>query len=76
MANKAVVEILERGATDDRFIGQLTDNFAEAVKDYDLTSEEHAALASGDISWIEEHVGPLHNHLRTWGDCRLQQERL
>ncbi len=59
----------------ERYISQLTDDFTEAVKDYELTWEEHAALNSGDIRWIETHIGKLDNRLRTWLDCRLQQER-
>jgi len=53
----------------------LTDDFAEAVKDYELTWQEHAVLVSGDVRWIEAHIGKLDKRLRTWLDCRLQQEK-
>lgn len=59
MSKEAVLKVLERAAEDDKFIGQLTDDFAEAVKDYDLTWEEHAALASGDVRWIESPIGKM-----------------
>ena len=75
MSKEAVLAVLERAAADDKFIGQLTDDFTEAVKDYGLASQEHAALASGDVRWIEAHIGKLDDRLRTWLDCRLQQER-
>ncbi len=75
MSKEAVLAILERAAGDDKFISQLTDDFTEAIKDYELTWEEHAALTSGDIRWIETNIGKLDNRLRTWLDCRLQQER-
>jgi hypothetical protein len=41
---------------------------------YDLSDEAKAALLSGDINWIEDRVGKLDARLRTWLDCRLQQE--
>lgn len=75
MSKKSVLAVLERAACDDKFIGQLTDDFAEAVKDYNLTSEEAAALSSGDVRWIEAHIGKLNKRLRTWLDCRLGQEK-
>lgn len=75
MSKEAVLAVLEKAAEDDKFIGHLTDDFAEAVKDYDLTWEETAALSSGDVRWIEAHIGKLDKRLRTWLDCRLQQER-
>jgi len=53
----------------------LTDDFAEAVKDYELTWQEHADLVSGDVRWIEAHIGKLNKRLRTWLDCRLQKEK-
>lgn len=75
MSKEAVLKVLERAAEDDKLIGQLTDDFAQAVKDYDLTWEEHAALASGDVRCIESHIGKVDLRLRTWLDCRLQQEK-
>lgn len=29
----------------------------QCYKEYELTSEEQAALASGDVRWIESHIG-------------------
>jgi len=42
---------------------------------YDLTSEEKAALSSGDVRWIENYVGKLDKALMTWLKCRLEQEK-
>ena len=42
---------------------------------YTLTSEERAALASGDIKKIEDWVGKLDDRLATWLWCRLSQEK-
>ena len=75
MSKEAVLAVLERAAEDDKFIGHLTDDFAEVVKDYDLTWEETAALSSGDVRWIEANIGKLDKRLRTWLDLRLQQEK-
>jgi len=75
MSQNDVLELLARASADDRFLAQLSDDFRFAVRDYDLTEEEKAALASGDIRRIEDHVGPLKPSLRRWLDCRVQQDR-
>jgi NADH-quinone oxidoreductase subunit E len=75
MSKDAVLAVLDLASRDDQFLGRLTDSFREAVEPYDLTREEYAALASGDIRWVEAHVGKLDTNLATWLDCRLQQER-
>ena len=69
-----VLRVLERAAQDDSFIAHLTYRGDEALQGYDLTWQEKAALLSGDVGWIEAHVGKLDARLRTWLDCRLQQE--
>ena len=75
MSKGAVLAILRRAAEDDTFLAQLADDSAKALKDYTLAWEEAAALSSGDVRWIEAHIGKLDKQLRTWLDCRLQQER-
>jgi hypothetical protein len=69
-----IVRVLVRAAEDNRFIAHLTYQGDEALQDYDLTWREKAALLSGDLGWIEAHLGKLNARLRTWPDCRLQQE--
>jgi hypothetical protein len=69
-----ILKVLERAADDDGFIAQLTHDGLQALAGYDLTEEAKAALLSGDIRWVEGHVGKLDARLRTWLDCRLQQE--
>lgn len=73
-SRKELVKVLERAANDDAFIAQLTYQGSKALQGYDLTSEEKAALLSGDIRWIEAHLGKLDKRLSTWLWCRLQQE--
>lgn len=73
--NKETLEaVLDRAASDPAFIAQLTHQGSKALQDYDLTSEEKAALLSGDINWIESHIGKLDDRLKQWLLCRLQQE--
>ena len=70
-----LVRVLERAAGDDAFIARLTCEGSKALQGYNLTSEEQAALLSGDLQWIEAHLGgKLDDRLSTWLWCRLQQE--
>lgn len=69
-----ILRVLDRAAEDDDFIVQLTYHGSKALQGYNLTNQEKAALLSGDIGWIEARVGKLDARLRTWLDCRLQQE--
>jgi hypothetical protein len=71
---EAILRVLDRAARDDDFIAALTDRGSEVLQDYDLSTRERAALLSGDLRWVEEHVGKLNARLCTWFDCRLQQE--
>jgi hypothetical protein len=74
MCKGAVLDVLNRAAHDDGFIAQLTYQGSEALNGYNLTWQEAAALVSGDIRWIEAHVGKLDGVLSIWPRCRLQQE--
>jgi len=35
----------------------LTEDYATALKEYDLTPEETIAIGTGDVRWIESHIG-------------------
>jgi hypothetical protein len=69
-----ILRVLARAAEDDDFIARLTDQGSRALHGYNLSTEAKAALLSGDIAWVEARVGRLSARLRTWFDCRLQQE--
>lgn len=71
---EAILRVLNRAATDDAFTAQLTHEGSKALEGYGLTSAERAALLSGDIRWIEAHVGELTPQEKTWLHCRLEQE--
>ena len=66
--------VLARAAADSAFIAQLTDEGSKALRGYNLTVQDKAALLSGDIKWIEARLGKLDDRLSTWLRCRLQQE--
>ncbi|MFC2046669.1 hypothetical protein ACFLTK_00110 [Chloroflexota bacterium] len=57
MSREAILTVLERTAKDNSFFSQLAQGYATALKEYELTSEERVALASGDVHWIESHIG-------------------
>jgi len=74
-AIKAVLAVLDRASQDNAFFARLAENPAEALKEYELTPEEKAAIISGDIRKIESWVGKLDERLRKWLINRLQQEK-
>ncbi len=74
-AVNTVLAVLDRAAQDNAFLARLAENPADALKDYDLTVEEKAALMSGDIRKIEAWLGKLDERLKTWLMLRLSQEK-
>ena len=72
---EAILAILGKAADDHKFLARLAENPAKVLDEYNLTSEEKAALASGDLRRIESWVGKLDKRLSTWIWCRLQQEK-
>ena len=72
---EAILEVLARAADDHKFLARLAEDPAKVLYEYNLTSEQRAALASGDLRRIEGWVGKLDKRLSTWVWCRLQQER-
>jgi hypothetical protein len=72
--NNEILRVLDRAAEDNGFIAELTYQGSKALEGYKLSLKAKAALLSGDIRWIEARLGKLNARLRTWLDCRLQQE--
>ena len=71
-----ILSVLERAADESEFLARLASDPSEALAEYyTLTSEERAALASGDIAKVESWVGKLDDKLATWLWCRLCQEK-
>ncbi len=57
MSKEAVLAVLERAMEDSDFYGQLAQDYAEALGEYDLTPQEALAIGTGDVRWIEFHTG-------------------
>lgn len=74
-AGKALLAVLARAKDDGTFLAKMAENPARALEGYDLTDQEKAALASGDIRWVESKIGTLEDPLRTWLTARLTQEK-
>ncbi len=72
---RALVSVLAKARDDSGFLAQLSENPNETLEGYNLTSEARAALASGDVNWLESRVGFLDEPLRTWLVSRLSQEK-
>lgn len=69
-----VHRVLERASRDDKFATRLLEQDSEALVEFGLPSEANAALLSGDIQWLERHVGKLSETQKAWLNRRLQQE--
>jgi len=69
-----VIKVLERAAEDTDFVTNLYYNGADALKEYDLTGPEKLAILTGDVAWIEEHVGNLTDTQKKWLNQRLTAE--
>ncbi len=69
-----VLLVLERAAREPDLTANLFFNGADALDGYNLTSAEKLAILTGDINWIEEHIGPLSGEQRRWLEQRLSAE--
>jgi hypothetical protein len=69
-----ILQVLDRAAQDSGFIADILDEGSAALRDYSLTLREKAALVTGDIRWIEAHIGELTDRQCTLLNCVLQRE--
>jgi formate/nitrite transporter len=72
---RALIGVLAKARDDNAFMAQLSENPDKALKGYELSNEAKAALASGDLHWLESRMGFLDEPLRTWLTSRLSQEK-
>jgi len=72
---RTLVSVLARARDDSAFLARLAENPDKTLADYDLPAQAKAALASGDVQWLESRVGSLDEPLRTWLVSRLSQEK-
>ena len=71
-----IIKVLERAATDSEFVHSLLHHWADALEEYDLTAAEKLALLTGDIEWIEKHIGTLTEKQKRWLEQPLSAEML
>ena len=69
-----VIRVLERTMTDEHFWRDLMERGSHVLDYYRLSSEAKAAIASGDLSWIEKNVGPLSRKQLAFVRKRLERE--
>jgi len=69
-----MIKVLERAASDSKFIYDLLYYGTDALDKYDLTKPEKLAIWTGDIEWIEEHIGKLTSLQRRWLELRRKAE--
>ncbi len=56
---REVIKVLDRTAADESFWKEIIEAGSAALKPYALSNEAKAAIVSGDLQWINEHVGEL-----------------
>jgi DNA-binding response OmpR family regulator len=71
---REVAQVLERVGGDRGFWADLMRQGSFALKDYRISSEAKAAIVSGDLLWIKEHVGELSEKQLRWILSRLEME--
>ncbi|MDY6973229.1 MAG: response regulator [Thermodesulfobacteriota bacterium] len=71
---REVTQALNRTAEDANFWRDLMENGPIALDDFNLSSEAKAAIASGDLKWINENVGQLTQKQLMFIYKRLERE--
>lgn len=71
---REVIRVLNRAADDTDFWIDLMENGSVALDEYQLTHEARAAITSGDLNWINTHVGELTQKQLMFIYKRLERE--
>jgi DNA-binding response OmpR family regulator len=71
---REVVAVLERTRRDEVFWKALMERGSEVLEGRRLTAEAKAALVSGDLQWIQKHIGPLSEEQLRFIHKRLERE--
>ena len=69
-----ILKVLERAVHDSDFAESLFYNGADTLEEYGLTGPEKLAILTGDIAWIEEHIGTLTETQKRWLIQKLSAE--
>ena len=59
MQKREVFRVLTRTSEDQEFSRALMDLQTEALEAYNLSSEAKTAILTGDLKWLNEHIGEL-----------------
>jgi DNA-binding NtrC family response regulator len=71
---RQVIQVLNRTAEDKYFWRDLMENGSGALEGYQLSLQAKAAIVSGDLKWINEHVGELTQKQLMFIYKRLERE--
>ena len=71
---REVIKVLDRTAMDWSFWKELSDEPSKVLDDYQLSGAAKAAIMSGDLNWINEHVGELTQKQLMFMYKRLERE--
>jgi DNA-binding NtrC family response regulator len=71
---REVNRVLNRTAEDAEFWKELMQNGSAALQEYRLSDEAKAAIASGDLKWLNEQVGELTQKQLLFIYKRLERE--
>ena len=69
-----MIKVLNKTAEDETFWTELMENGSEVLQEYHLSGEAKAAIISGDLKWINEHVGELTQKQLMFIFKRLERE--
>ncbi|MEJ2169405.1 MAG: response regulator, partial [Desulfobacterales bacterium] len=71
---REVIKVLSRTTEDLTFWRDLMENGSQALMDYQLSDDAKAAVAAGDLKWINENVGELTQKQLMFIYKRLERE--
>ena len=71
---REVIRVLNRTSEDEEFWRELMEMGPQALVGYNLSGEAKAAIASGDLKWINDHVGELTQKQLMFIYKRLERE--
>jgi DNA-binding response OmpR family regulator len=71
---REVIRVLNRTAEDGIFWQDLMEVGSEALEEYQLSTAAKAAIISGDLKWINEHIGELTQKQLMFIYKRLERE--
>ena len=71
---REVLKVLNRTSEDEKFWINLMEKGTSALSEYTLSSEAKAAIASGDLQWINENIGELTQKQLMFIYKRLERE--